>query len=261
MITSEDFGVLHLIPTPLGKVPPEQSLPESVLSVLHQLSHFAVEQVRSSISFLHAAKHPQQEFELKFYQLPKPGTDSEILMELLQLMLEGTSVGLLSDAGCPGVADPGNELVKLAHSSGIRVIPHIGPASMILALMASGFNGQKFRFNGYLKRDHQGRNEQLKELEKSSLQFDQTELFMEAPQRNTTLLKDAISGLMNETQLLMACNLSLPDELIISKKVADWKRVKLPDIDKKPCIFGIFSESGYKMQPKDKGKIATVKRW
>lgn len=255
------LGQLHLIPTPLGKVSPEKSLPQSVLEQIHQINHFAVEQVRSSISFLQAAKHPVAEYELHFYQLPKPGTDSEVLTELLQILLEGNSVGVLSEAGCPGVADPGSELIKLAHSAGIQVIPHIGPASMILALMASGFNGQRFRFNGYLQRDHQGRNEQLRGMEKDSLQFDQTELFMEAPQRNLTLLKDAIGGLMNETQLLVACNLTLPDELIISKKVSDWKQLKLPDIEKKPCLFGIYAESGFKNTAKDKSKPTTVKRW
>jgi 16S rRNA (cytidine1402-2'-O)-methyltransferase len=254
-------GILYLIPTPLGKVSAEKSLPSSVISLIHELKYFAVEQVKTSIQFLQSIKHPVTEFELNFIVINKQQKDSEQDMEVLNLLLSGESVGLMSEAGCPGVADPGSQLIRLAHSAGIRVIPQVGPASMILALMASGFNGQKFRFNGYLNRDHEGRNEDLKQLEIASLQFDQTELFMESPQRNLTVLKDAITVLQNETRLLVACQITLPDEIIISKTVAEWKRTKLPDIEKKPCIFGIYGEPAFRVKPNKKQTVTKVKRW
>ncbi|TNE73324.1 SAM-dependent methyltransferase [bacterium] len=254
-------GTLYLIPTPIGKSALDKSIPPYNLEVIHSIRFFAVESIKTSIQFLLSIKHPVPEFELEFVEVSKRNNSSDVEMDIINRLLGGEDVGLMSEAGCPGVADPGAGVIALAHHTGVKVSPLIGPASMILALMASGFNGQKFRFNGYLGRDHQARNEQLRKLEQDSLQFDQTELFMESPQRNLTLLKDAIQVLQNETRLMVACNLSSPDELIISQSVSVWKRTKLPDIEKKPTIFGIWGESAYKVQNPAKSKQATVKRW
>ena len=254
-------GKLYLIPTPLGKVSAQQSLPQDVVELVLGLRTFAVEQVKTAIQFLHSIKHETPEYELKFFDIGKKRISIEDEIEIINLMLEGQDIGLMSEAGCPGVADPGSTIVRLAHHSGIQVVPLVGPASMILALMASGFNGQKFRFSGYLGRDHEARNAQLKQLEQDSLQYDQTELFMESPQRNITLLKDAIAGLQNDTWLLVASQITMPDEIIISKTVADWKRTKLPEIEKKPTIFGIYGESAYKIVPQKKSIPTKVKRW
>lgn len=254
-------GTLFLIPTPIGKTAMEYSLPPFNIEVIHSLRFFAVENIKTSIQFLLAVKHPVPEYELEFAEVSKRSVNTDIDMNIINRLLDGDNVGLMSEAGCPGVADPGANLISLAHHTGIPVRPLVGPSSMILALMASGFNGQKFRFNGYLGRDHQSRNEQLKKLEQDSLQFDQTELFMESPQRNLILLKDAIQVLQNETKLMVACNLTAPDELIISQTVATWKRTKLPDIEKKPSIFGIWGESAYKVSNPAKAKATSVKRW
>lgn len=255
-------GILYLIPTPLGKVPATHSIPQNSIDIVLGLNTFAVEQVKTSIQFLHSIKHPTPEYLLKFFEVSKKNNSTDSEIEIINLLLEGQNIGLMSEAGCPGVADPGSSLIRLAHHSGVQVVPLVGPASMILALMASGFNGQKFRFNGYLGRDHQARNAELKQLEQDSLQYEQTELFMESPQRNITLLKDAIAGLQNDTWLMVACQLTMPDELIISKTVAEWKRTKLPEIEKKPAIFGIYGESTYRTEIRSRKEAAiNVKRW
>ncbi|MCX7188888.1 MAG: SAM-dependent methyltransferase, partial [Methylotenera sp.] len=156
---------------------------------------------------------------------------------LLAPLLAGKDLGLMSDAGCPGVADPGAKLIELAHQKGIRVVPFVGPSSILLSLMASGLNGQQFAFLGYLPVDKTQRNQKLKEIEKRSLTHKETQLFIETPYRNQHMLEAIMSICQPNTRLCVACDISLTTELITSKTIAAWKKSPLPDLHKRPTIF------------------------
>jgi 16S rRNA (cytidine1402-2'-O)-methyltransferase len=152
-------------------------------------------------------------------------------------LLAGNDVGMMSEAGCPGIADPGAKLAALAHQKGIRVTPLVGPSSILLSLMASGFNGQRFTFLGYLPADKAARVQRLKEIEKQSQKYNETQIFIETPYRNQHLLADILAHAHPETKLCIACNISLEDELIISRSIKAWKQQPLPDLHKKPTVF------------------------
>ena len=164
-------------------------------------------------------------------------TEQKDVNALLAPLLAGKDVGLMSDAGCPGVADPGAKLVELAHQKGIRVIPFVGPSSILLSLMASGFNGQQFTFLGYLPVDKTQRNQKLKEIEKRSLTHKETQIFIETPYRNQHMLEAIMSVCQPNTKLCIACDVSLTTELISSKTIASWRKSPLPDLHKRPAIF------------------------
>ncbi|MCC5933357.1 MAG: SAM-dependent methyltransferase [Balneolales bacterium] len=232
------FGRLYLIPTPLSKTGGNTSLPEATLEITRSIRHFAVENIRQAASFLQWIQHPVPEFEVQFFPLSKRTSELQ-LQEYVTLLLNGTDLGVLTDAGCPGVADPGADLVKQAHRFGITVVPLTGPASPILALMGLGLGGQKFAFEGYLPAKAEARATVLRALETRSAQTGSTELFMETPFRNLETLKAAAGLLRMDTSLGVAANLTSPDELIVMCEVSEWQRRKMPDIHKIPSIFGL----------------------
>jgi 16S rRNA (cytidine1402-2'-O)-methyltransferase len=157
----------------------------------------------------------------------------------LNSLLDGKDMGMISEAGCPGIADPGAEVARLAHERNIRVVPLVGPSSILLALMASGFNGQSFCFSGYLPKERPDRIKKIKELERTVMQKDQTQIFIETPYRNMHLLDDLLANCEKTSKLCIACDITLPTEFIRTKRISEWKN-QLPDLNKKPCIFLLY---------------------
>lgn len=228
-------GKLYLIPNTLGAEQAADMLAISVKQQVHHLIHFIAENekaARTLIKNLQLA-HPQS--ELKFVLLNEH-TKPDEKSHLLDAALEGYDVGLISDAGLPCVADPGAEAVALAHRLGIVVVPLPGPSSLLLALMASGFNGQSFAFVGYLPVEQGARVKRVKELERDARQKKQTQLFIETPYRNNRLLEDLVKNLQPDTRLCVAANLTQPNQFIRSATVSDWKN-NLPDLHKQPAVF------------------------
>ncbi|KLT72701.1 tetrapyrrole methylase [Neisseria arctica] len=232
--------ILYLIPTPLGTADTPCLLPHEQAQIIN-LKDFVVEAEKTARAHL---KHlgvttPIRELNLKPLNEHTP---QEILPELLEPMHEGRSLGLLSEAGCPAIADPGANLVALAHTHGFEVRPLIGPSSLLLAMMASGTNGQNFAFKGYLPTDKTERLQALKKLEQHSRIENETQLFIETPYRNDSLLEDAINILHPDTRLCIACDLTLPTQNIISLPISEWrKRSELPQLKKRPTIFVLHS--------------------
>lgn len=228
--------ILYLIPTPLGEPDTPCLLPHEQSQIV-SLTDFVVEAEKTARSHL---KHlgvttPIHELNL---QTLNEHTDLKTLPELLKPLQEGRSMGIVSEAGCPAVADPGANLVALAHQRGFEVRPLVGPSSLLLALMASGANGQNFAFKGYLPTDKTERIQAIKALEQRSRQHNETQLFIETPYRNDALLTDAVVSLHGDTRLCVACDLTLPTQTIISKSVSDWKKMsQLPNLKKRPAIF------------------------
>ena len=233
---TQQFGTLYLIPVTLGEDNITQVLPPDVVKVAQRLDNFVVESEKSARHFLSTIKtiRPVRELNLN---LLNEHTEQKDVNALLAPLLAGKDVGLMSDAGCPGVADPGAKLVELAHQKGIRVIPFVGPSSILLSLMASGFNGQQFTFLGYLPVDKTQRNQKLKEIEKRSLTNKETQIFIETPYRNQHMLEAIMSVCQPSTKLCIACDISLTTELISSKTIASWRKSPLPDLHKRPAIF------------------------
>ncbi len=228
-------GSLYLIPAPLGPHPENQVLPDHVIKTVYELNTFFVERIRQANSFLRWIKHPVPDYKCRFYELNKH-TPGEDLIEMLSLLKDGVNAGIITEAGCPGVADPGSDLVRLAHESGIPVIPLVGPSSILLAVMASGMNGQAFSFHGYLPRPGLQRTERIRQLQNESAARQITQVFMETPYRNNSLMSELIRELSDGTRLCAASNLTLPDEQIISCRVSEWKKKKY-DLDHRPAIF------------------------
>ena len=228
-------STLFLIPTTLGNVTTSNCIPTRVVEITQSLTHFIVEDVRTARRYLSKLKMPVPIDKLNFYELNEH-TKPEELHLLLQPLLEGNDVGLMSEAGVPAIADPGKDIVRIAHQKGIKVVPLVGPSSILLALMASGLNGQNFAFNGYLPIKDQERAQQIRMLEKRSVQEQQAQVFIEAPYRNIKLLEALIATCNNNTMLCIAANLTLDDECIQTQPIAYWKK-HIPDINKKPCIF------------------------
>ena len=233
---TQQFGTLYLIPVTLGEDNITQVLPPDVVNITQRLDSFVVESEKSARHFLSTIKtiRPVRELNLN---LLNEHTEQKDVNALLAPLLAGKDVGLMSDAGCPGVADPGAKLVELAHQKGIRVIPFVGPSSILLSLMASGFNGQQFTFLGYLPVDKTQRNQKLKEIEKRSLTNKETQIFIETPYRNQHMLDAIMSVCQPNTKLCIACDISLTTELISSKTIASWRKSPLPDLHKRPTIF------------------------
>lgn len=230
---------LYLIPTPIGKRKENLVLPQYTIDVIHSLKCFVVEKPQTSQSFLQWIKHPEPSYQLTMRVLNKKTPDQEIF-SFLRLLNE-QDVGLMSEAGAPGVADPGAKLVKLAHENGIPVVPLVGPSSILLALMASGMNGQRFAFHGYLSLDDNKRVREIAELEQESARNNQTQIFMETPHRNGVLFKQLIETLRPGTRLCIAANLTQPDELLKNQTVHDWKQAPAPDLQKIPALFLIYA--------------------
>ncbi|WP_047537801.1 SAM-dependent methyltransferase [Methylotenera versatilis] len=230
------FGTLYLVPVTLGDDNITSVLPPDVVSIVQKLDVFIVESEKSARHFLSTIKTLKPVRELVLHLLNEHTDDKDVSV-LLKPLLAGQDVGLMSDAGCPGIADPGAKLVALAHQKNIKVIPFVGPSSILLSLMASGLNGQQFAFLGYLPVDKQARNLRLKEIEKRSLTHKETQIFIETPYRNQHMLEAILSTCHPNTKLCIACNISLSTEMIATKTIASWKQSPLPDLHKRPTVF------------------------
>jgi len=229
-------GKLYLIPVFLGdEGKPDSVFPSENILYLNELTHFVVENEKYARRFLKRAGYckPIQEANM---ELLNEHTKQDSVMELLQPALNGLDIGLLSDAGCPGVADPGATLVQWAHELGIEVIPLVGPSSILLSLMASGMNGQQFAFLGYLPVDKLERQRKLKELSGKVFKDNQTQIFIETPYRNMHLFEEILKSCNSNLRLCVACNLSQPGGWVRTFSVGQWQKHKI-DIQKKPCVF------------------------
>jgi 16S rRNA (cytidine1402-2'-O)-methyltransferase len=230
-------GRLYLLPAWLAEdVPPESVLPAPVLERLRALDSFVVEDAKSARRFLAACGHPRPLREIEMAELSEH-TDRAAVPGLLAPLLAGRDVGLLSEAGVPAVADPGALLVAEAHGRGIRVVPLVGPSSILLALMASGLEGQRFRFLGYLPTEPAARRARALEAERDSARERETQVFIETPYRNDALLADLLQSLRGTTRLVVAADLTGPNEWIRSDAVENWKSRPSPAIGKRPAIF------------------------
>ena len=233
--SSHQIGNLYLIPNRLGDDVQLEVLPISIKKILEQTNHYIVENEKPARRFIKKVCPSKSQKSLVVYPVNKY-TDPIEIPSYLKPCLEGEPVGLLSDAGCPGIADPGSEVVKLAHKKGIKVIPLVGPSSILLAMMSSGMNGQNFTFNGYLPIDTTERKLNIKQLEKTSLEKNQAQIFIETPYRNDKMFEDLKNILHPNTNLCIACNITLSDAFIITKSVQEWKK-EVIDLHKKPTIF------------------------
>lgn len=235
MTSKIQSGVLYLIPTPLGEGDFDWTMPAAVRQCIGSLSNYIVERPKTARHFLKqtGCKLPLQDIQM---QVLDKHTRPEELSALLAPLLSGHDVGLLSEAGCPAVADPGADLVRLAHQNNVRVIPLVGPSAILLALMASGLNGQCFKFHGYLPIENNARVSKITALEKQSVQYDQTQIFIETPYRNKSLLELITQICRKETDLCIASDLTLVTEYIATRTVKAWQ-YNLPDINKKPTMF------------------------
>lgn len=229
---------LYLIPVTLGDTPVERVLPPHNARIVADLRHFIVENVRTARRFLKQCDRNIDIDALTFYELNKH-TDKNQIASYLQPMKGGESVGVISEAGCPAVADPGADVVAIAQRNGYKVVPLVGPSSMLMAVMASGFNGQSFAFHGYLPIDAAERAKKLKQLEARAYNEDQTQFFIETPYRNQKLAEDILQHCRPQTRLCIAMNISCDDEYIVTKTAQAWKG-HLPDMHKRPCVFLIY---------------------
>jgi 16S rRNA (cytidine1402-2'-O)-methyltransferase len=226
-------GILYAIPTPLGGSA-AHALPASVLSTVRILGDFVVENAKSARAFLKdAGSDPKL---ARIHEL----NERSSMPELLKPLHEGRSVGLLSEAGCPAIADPGARLVEAAHQAGIRVVPLVGPSSIVLALMASGLEGQRFAFCGYLPREMEARKKTLRELEARSRREHATQIFIETPYRSDVMFAALLETCNPQTTLCIASDLTLASERIATRSIADWRRQPLP-IGKRPAVFLLLS--------------------
>ncbi len=232
-------GKLYLIPNTLGDSDLNNVLPPFNIEIINTINHYIVEDVRTARRFLSKCGIKTKIDDLQFYLLNKHNPSEEI-HDFLAPIMQGNAVGIISEAGCPAVADPGAEIVRLAHEADIEIVPLVGPSSILLALMASGFNGQRFAFNGYLPVKDQERTPQLKKDEQRSRTEGQTQIYIETPYRNMQLLKAMVDCLNPGTMLCIATDLSLETEQIKTKTIKDWKSSKI-DINKRPSIFLFMS--------------------
>lgn len=230
-------GVLYLIPVPLGDESlPSEVLPESALVILRELKEFVVENEKSARAFLKSAGTKITMPDLILHPIGKHVSPVE-MNSYLNAAKKGGKIGLLSEAGCPGVADPGANIVRFAHQAGIKVVPLVGPSSLLLALMASGLNGQEFHFHGYIPIDKTERSGFLKHIERETKKYGTTHFFIETPFRNNHMLEDLLKTLDNGTKLCIACDLTLSTEFIRTSTVSDWKINPSPDLHKRPAVF------------------------
>lgn len=226
---------LYLLPVTLGDTTIEQVLPAYNLRVLASIHHFIVEDIRSARRFIKKCDPTADIGQLTFYELNKH-TDPQLLEGYLTPLLQGESMGVISEAGCPAIADPGADVVAIAQRKGCKVVPLVGPSSILMALMGSGFNGQSFAFNGYLPIESRERTQTIRRLEARTYAEDQTQLFIETPYRNDKLMQELVQLLRPETRLCVAVNISCADEEIVTHRVREWKK-KMPQLGKRPCLF------------------------
>lgn len=231
-------GSLYLIPTTLGEQNPLQVLPEHTIRIIEQTQYFIVENEKNARRFIKKVCPEKVQADLKIVTLNKRTNPTDYLSFLAPIQ-DGHSIGIITDAGAPGIADPGAEIVALAHQKNITVHPLVGPSSILLAVMASGMNGQSFAFNGYLPIDKNERKKAIKELENRAKHLNQTQVFMETPYRNDALMENLMQYGNDTTLLTIACDITLESEFIKTQSIADWKKQKIK-LHKRPCIFCLY---------------------
>ena len=231
---------LYLIPVELGETPVSQVLPEYNHEIILGIKHFIVENVRSARRFLKRVDKSINIDELTFYELNKHTSPKDIT-GYLDALQQGLPMGVISEAGCPAVADPGADVVAIAQRRGLKVVPLVGPSSIILSVMGSGFNGQSFAFNGYLPIDQSERTKKIKTLETRAFTESQTQLFIETPYRNHKMIDELCAACRPQTRLCIAAGITCENEYIRTRTIQDWKKAKdIPDLSKTPCIFLIY---------------------
>ncbi|RIJ37316.1 SAM-dependent methyltransferase [Pontibacter oryzae] len=236
----KNTGTLYLIPTILADNTQDEVISPQVKETVQHLTYFIVENLRTARRYVKSICPELVIDQLTFVQIDKDATPAQVQASLNPTLEQGKDAGIISEAGCPGVADPGAEVVKYAHQKSIKVVPFAGPSAILLSLMASGFSGQQFCFHGYLPIEKRDRLQALRQLEKEMQQRNQTQIFMETPYRNNKLLEDLLSTLHPETKLCIAANITSPEhEFIQTKSINQW-RGKLPDIHKQPAVFLIY---------------------
>ena len=228
-------GKLYLIPSPLGDYDPDVVIPAPTLDLLQRIGCYVVEEVRTARRYLSRAGLKGHIQELEFHELNEHTSAADV-ERLVALFEDGRDVGLISEAGLPAVADPGAALVALCHRHGIEVVPQVGPSSLMMALMASGLNGQSFTFCGYLPAKTEERRSAIKSIEKTSQSKRQTQIFIETPYRNDAMFSDLLQSCHPSTRICVAANITMPDEFIRTRTVAEWKKEN-PIIGKRPCVF------------------------
>lgn len=232
------LGILYLFPVGLGECNLEDVLPKKNIDLIKTITYFIAENAKEARAFLKQCAYP--EISKAQLSLINQHVKTEELTSFLSPLLQGNDMGLMSDAGCPGIADPGADIIKIAHKKGIKVVPLVGPSSIVLSIMASGFNGQNFAFNGYLPINKNEKNRRIKELESISVKQKQAQYFIETPYRNAQLFEDLLKMLNNSTQLMVATNITLKEENIVVKTISDWKKSLVPNFYKMPTVFGIY---------------------
>jgi 16S rRNA (cytidine1402-2'-O)-methyltransferase len=231
-------GKIYLIPTPLGE-PFETTLhtiPTYVIEIIHGLDTFIAERAKTARHFIKATKQPIPLPNLTIFELGDKG-QFEDYAKITDILQSGKSIGILSEAGCPGIADPGAVVVAWAHRQNIEVVPLVGPSSILLALMASGMNGQSFTFHGYISAKREDLGKDLKKLEETAKRLQQTQIFIETPYRNGQLIETAFKVLQPNTRFGIAADLTTPPQYIAVKTIAEWKKARLPELHKHPAIF------------------------
>jgi 16S rRNA (cytidine1402-2'-O)-methyltransferase len=228
-----------LIPNTLGECKTSDVLPSLNATIIKSIKYFIVEDVRTARRFLKKVDSSINIDELQFYTLNKHTSPNE-LSSYLRPLEEGFDMGVISEAGCPAIADPGAEVVKMAQTKNLKVVPLVGPSSILLGLMASGFNGQSFAFVGYLPIQGNERTQRIKQLEKRAKTENQSQIFIETPYRNQKLLSEILSTCQGNTKLCIACDITLESEYIKTKSINEWKKSALPDLNKRPSIFILY---------------------
>lgn len=231
-----NYGTLYLIPITLGESPISQVIPEYNNTIINEIDVYIVENIKTARRFLKKAGILKPIDDLTFFEIDKRSNTSNY-PTFIKPLAEGKNIGILSEAGCPGIADPGAEIVALAQELKYKVVPLVGPSSILLSLMASGFNGQSFCFNGYLPIEQKDRIYKLKDLERLAFREKQTQLFIETPYRNMPLFKDILNTLNNNTKLCIAVDITSNTEEIYTKTIEDWKKGTKIELNKRPCIF------------------------
>ncbi|MCK9382405.1 MAG: SAM-dependent methyltransferase [Sulfuritalea sp.] len=234
-------GTLWLLPVALGDTPWQNYLPATTREAACRLTRFVAENAKTARAELKRIAHPLPLRELAIEQLPATPTPADI-ERLLAPLRAGHDIGLMSEAGCPAVADPGALLVRRAHELGLSVRPLVGPSSLLLALMASGLDGQRFAFHGYLPAREPERGSRIAELEKESARLQQTQIFIETPYRNRALFAALLLNCRPKTRLCLATDLTLASEQIATRRIADWKTATPPDLEKRPTVFLLLAD-------------------
>ncbi len=232
------LGTIYLIPVPLAENASAKSFTPYLVDTINHINEYIVENSKTARRFLKEAGLKTPQSELIVHDYGKHNRDGNV-NDFFKGLLSGKDVGLMSEAGCPGIADPGAEIVALAHAKGIKVVPLVGPSSILLALMASGFNGQSFTFHGYLPIDKIQRANKVKELESLAERHSQTQLFIETPFRNDSMLEEVLKSCKPDTRLCIACDITSEEEFIQTKTIKEWK-LKVPQLHKRPAIFLLF---------------------